>query len=51
MVLCRQFNLFTRAVAALDGSRTEMSLQVLAYSMRRMIGIFGVKRLTQSIAA
>jgi hypothetical protein len=48
VVLCRQFNLFTRAVAALDGSRTEMSLQVLAYSMRR---IFGVKRLTQSIAA
>jgi transposase len=35
----------------LDKVRTEMSLQVLAYNMKRMISIFGVKRLMQAIAA
>jgi transposase len=35
----------------LDQVRTEMSLQVLAYNMKRMINIFGVKRLMQAIAA
>jgi hypothetical protein len=30
---------------------TEMSLQVLAYNMKRMINIFGVKPLMQTIAA
>jgi hypothetical protein len=35
----------------LDKVRTEMSLQVLAYNMKRMINIFGVKRLMQAIAA
>jgi hypothetical protein len=35
----------------LDKVRTEMSLQVLAYNMKRMISIFGVKRLIQAIAA
>ena len=35
----------------LDKVRTEMSLQVLAYTMKRMISIFGVKRLMQAIAA
>ena len=35
----------------LDKVRTEMSLQVLAYNMKRMISIFGAKRLMQAIAA
>ena len=35
----------------LDKVRTEMSLQVLAYNIKRMISIFGVKRLIQAIAA
>jgi transposase len=35
----------------LDKVRTEMSLQVLAYNMKRMISIFGVKRLMQAIPA
>jgi transposase len=35
----------------LDKVRTEMSLQVLAYNMKRMISIFGVKRLMRVIAA
>jgi transposase len=35
----------------LDKVRTEMSLQVLAYNMKRMINILGVKRLMQAIAA
>ena len=35
----------------LDKVRTEMSLQVLAYNMKRMISIFGVKRLMEAIAA
>jgi hypothetical protein len=35
----------------LDKVRTEMSLQVLAYNMKRMISIFGAKRLLQAIAA
>ena len=35
----------------LDKVRTEMSLQVLAYNIKRMISIFGVKRLMQAIAA
>ena len=35
----------------LDKVRTEISLQVLAYNMKRMISIFGVKRLMQAIAA
>jgi transposase len=35
----------------LDKVRTEMSLQVLAYNMKRMISIFGVKRLMQAVAA
>ena len=32
-------------------SRTEMSLQVLAYNMKRMINMFGVKPLIAAIAA
>ena len=31
--------------------KTEMSLQVLAYNMKRMINIFGVNPLMQAIAA
>jgi hypothetical protein len=30
--------------------KTEMSLQVLAYNMKRMINIFGVRPLMQAIA-
>jgi hypothetical protein len=32
-------------------AKTEMSLQVLAYNMKRMINIFGVNPLMQAIAA
>jgi len=35
----------------LEKVRTEMSLQVLAYNMKRMINLFGVKPLIQAIAA
>jgi len=35
----------------LDKVRTEMSLQVLAYNIKRMINIFGVKPLIRAIAA
>ena len=35
----------------LDKVKTEMSLQVLAYNMKRMIKIFGVKTLIRAIAA
>lgn len=35
----------------LEKVRTEMSLQVLAYNMKRMINIFGVRPLIQAIAA
>ncbi|CAH2394108.1 hypothetical protein BQ8794_240020 [Mesorhizobium prunaredense] len=35
----------------LEQVRTEMSLQVLAYNMKRMINIFGVKPLMTAIAA
>ena len=35
----------------LEKVRTEMSLHVLAYNLKRMIQIFGVKRLMQAIAA
>jgi hypothetical protein len=35
----------------LEKVSTEMSLQVLAYNMKRMINIFGVKPLMQTIAA
>ena len=35
----------------LEKVSTEMSLQVLAYNMKRMINIFGVKPLMQNIAA
>jgi hypothetical protein len=35
----------------LEKVRTEMSLQVLAYNMKRMINIFGVNPLMQAIAA
>jgi transposase len=35
----------------LKNVRTEMSLQVLAYNMKRMINIFGVKPLMRAIAA
>ncbi|WP_085035246.1 IS1182 family transposase [Ensifer aridi] len=35
----------------LDQVKTEMSLQVLAYNMKRMINIFGVKPLMEAIAA
>ena len=35
----------------LEKVKTEMSLQVLAYNMRRMINIFGVNPLMQAIAA
>ena len=35
----------------LEKVRTEMSLQVLAYNMKRMINIFGVKPLMRAIAA
>jgi transposase len=35
----------------LEKVKTEMSLQVLAYNMKRMINIFGVKPLLQAIAA
>ena len=35
----------------LDKVKTEMSLQVLAYNMKRMIKIFGVKPLIRAIAA
>ena len=31
--------------------KTEMSLHVLAYNMKRMINIFGVKPLMQAVAA
>src|SRR6516165_12561713 len=34
----------------LEKVKTEMSLQVLAYNMKRMINIFGVKPLLQAIA-
>jgi hypothetical protein len=36
---------------ALDKVRTEMRLQVLTCNMKRMTNIFGIKRLTQAIAA
>jgi hypothetical protein len=35
----------------LEKVKTEMSLQVLAYSMKRMINLFGVKPLMQAMAA
>jgi hypothetical protein len=35
----------------LEKVKTEMSLQVLAYNMKRMINIFGVKPLLQAVAA
>ncbi|AFL51296.1 transposase IS4 family protein [Sinorhizobium fredii USDA 257] len=35
----------------LNQVKTEMSLQVLAYNMKRMINTFGVKPLTEAIAA
>ena len=35
----------------LKNVRTEMSLQVLAYNMKRMINMFGVKPLLRAIAA
>jgi hypothetical protein len=35
----------------LKNVRTEMSLQVLAYNMKRMINMFGVKPLMAAIAA
>ena len=35
----------------LKNVRTEMSLQVLAYNMKRMINVFGVKPLIRAIAA
>ena len=35
----------------LEKVKTEMSLQVLAYNMKRMINIFGVKPLLQAFAA
>ena len=35
----------------LEKVKTEMSLQVLAYNMKRMINIFGVNALMQAIAA
>ena len=35
---------------SLEKVKTEMSLQVLAYNMKRMINIFGVKPLMQAIA-
>lgn len=35
----------------LDKVRTEMSLQVLAYNIKRMISLFGVRKLIQAIAA
>ena len=35
----------------LKNVRTEMSLQVLAYNMKRLISIFGVKPLIAAIAA
>ena len=31
--------------------KTEMSLQVLAYNMKRMLKIFGIKPLMEAIAA
>jgi hypothetical protein len=34
-----------------DQDKTEMSLQVLAYNIKRMINIFGVKPLLRAIAA
>ena len=34
----------------LEKVKTEMSLQVLAYNMKRMINLFGVKPLMQAIA-
>ena len=34
-----------------DKVRTELGLHVLAYKMKRMISIFGVKRLIEAIAA
>ena len=34
----------------LEKVKTEMSLQVLAYNMKRMINIFGIKPLMQAIA-
>ena len=35
----------------LEKVKTEMSLQVLAYNIKRMINIFGVKPLLRAIAA
>ena len=35
----------------LDKVRTEMSLHVLAYNLKRMIQIFGVKPLLQAVRA
>lgn len=35
----------------LEKVRTEMSLQVLAYNMKRMLNIFGIKPLMEAIAA
>jgi hypothetical protein len=35
----------------LEKVKTEMSLQVLAYNMKRMINIFGAKPLINTIAA
>jgi hypothetical protein len=36
---------------SLEKVKTEMSLQVLAYNMKRMINIFGANPLMQAIAA
>ena len=35
----------------LKNLRTEISLQVLAYNMKRMINMFGVKQILRAIAA
>src|SRR5271167_3964934 len=40
-----------QAARTLEKVKTEMSLQVLAYTMKRMINIFGVNPLMQAIAA
>ena len=38
-------------IRTLEKVKTEMSLQVLAYNMKRMINIFGINPLIQAIAA
>ena len=51
MAIGRQTVEHTFLTKTLKNVQTEMTLQVLAYNMKRMINIFGVKPLVGAIAA